>query len=74
MDRQEANADGYKTTSENSSKKITEDITASFMNSKYSNPITGLFDLYGTGMSAIFIIILGIGAAAFLLHRRRKHS
>lgn len=74
VEEQEANADGYKTTSENSSKKITEDITASFMNSKYSNPITGLFDLYGTGMSAIFIIILGIGAAAFLLHRRRKHS
>lgn len=74
VEEQEANTDGYKTTSENSSEKITGDITASFVNVKYSNPITGLFDLYGTGMSAIFITILGIGTAAFLLHRRRKHS
>lgn len=74
VEEQEANTDGYTTTSENGSKKITGDITASFVNEKYSNPITGLFDLYGTGMSAIFITILGIGVAAFLLHRRRKHS
>jgi hypothetical protein len=72
VEEQEANSEGYTTTSDNSSKVITSDLTASFTNAKYSNPITGLFDLYSTGISAMLATILVMGAVIFLIHRRRR--